>query len=99
FAHVSGEAEMSSFDDVAPQACAATVTQLLNRASAGNARAAADLLPLVYEHLRRLAAERMRQRGAGQTLQATALVDEAYLRLVHDANVRGWNGRSHFFAA
>ena len=75
------------------------VTQLLDAAAAGNPKAAAELLPLVYDELRKLAAARMAEEKPGQTLQATALVHEAYLRLVGDGQVRDWNGRGHFFAA
>src|SRR5437899_5701331 len=75
------------------------VTRLLDAAAAGDRRAAADLLPLVYDELRQLAAARMAAEAPGQTLQATALVHEAYLRLVgNDPGVQ-WNGRGHFFAA
>ena len=74
------------------------VTRILDRVQQGEARAAEELLPLVYEELRRLAALRMAQEAPGQTLQPTALVHEAWLRLVgpHDQQ---WNGRGHFFAA
>jgi RNA polymerase sigma factor (TIGR02999 family) len=72
-------------------------TRLLDAASAGDARAAEELLPLVYEELRKLAASRLAEEKPGQTLQATALVHEAYLRLV--GNEQPWNGRGHFFAA
>jgi RNA polymerase sigma factor (TIGR02999 family) len=75
------------------------VTRLIDAAAAGDPRAAADLLPLVYDELRRLAVARMAGEKAGQTLQATALVHEAYLRLVGDGNGRDWNGRAHFFGA
>jgi RNA polymerase sigma factor (TIGR02999 family) len=78
---------------------AATVTRLVNEAGAGDARAAADLLPLVYERLRALAASRMRQEHADQTMQATSLVHEAYLRLVDAEKVQRWDSRWHFFAA
>jgi RNA polymerase sigma factor (TIGR02999 family) len=75
------------------------VTQILSAIEAGDPRAAAQLLPLVYDELRKLAAARMADEKPGQTLQATALVHEAYLRLVgHDPGVQ-WNGRGHFFAA
>jgi RNA polymerase sigma factor (TIGR02999 family) len=77
----------------------AAVTRLLNEVSAGDPRAAADLLPLVYERLRALAGQKMRQERSDQTLQATALVHEAYLRLVEGANGQSWDGRWHFFAA
>ena len=75
------------------------VTQLLRRAEAGDRHAAAELLPLVYDELRKLAAARMAAESPGQTLDATALVHEAYLRLVGDGQPRDWNGRGHFFAA
>src|SRR5690348_16133853 len=78
---------------------AASVTQLLNEASAGDARASAELLPLVYEQLRALAAIRMRQERPDQTLQATALVHEAYIRLVDQTRLPRWDGRWHFFGA
>src|SRR5262245_61555897 len=75
------------------------LTHLLDAAAAGDCRAAADLLPLVYDELRKLAAARMAAEAPGQTLQATALVHEAYLRLVGDGQPRNWDGRGHFFAA
>jgi RNA polymerase sigma factor (TIGR02999 family) len=75
------------------------VTHLLDAAAAGDRHAAADLLPLVYDELRKLAAARIAAEGPGQTLQATALVHEAYLRLVGGEEPRDWNGRGHFFAA
>jgi DNA-directed RNA polymerase specialized sigma24 family protein len=68
--------------EVTNQVSAAVVTRLLNDAASGNARAAAELLPLVYDELRRLARQKMGQERAGHTLEATALVHEAYLRLV-----------------
>src|SRR5882672_7676946 len=74
------------------------VTQILQAVGRGQARATEDLLPLVYDELRRLAAARMAQEAAGQTLQATALVHEAWLRLVGDGE-RTWENRAHFFAA
>jgi RNA polymerase sigma factor (TIGR02999 family) len=80
-------------------ACAAKVTTLLNEAGAGNSRASAELLPLVYEQLRALAARKIGQERADQTLQATALVHEAYLRLVDTTKVQLWESRWHFFAA
>jgi RNA polymerase sigma factor (TIGR02999 family) len=73
------------------------VSRILSAATAGDPRAAAELLPLVYEELRKLAAARLAEEKPGQTLQATALVHEAYLRLV--GNEQAWNGRGHFFAA
>ena len=74
------------------------ITGLFSAIELGDSRAAELLLPLVYGELRRLAAERLAQEAPGQTLQATALVHEAYLRLV-GAEDPGWNGRGHFFAA
>ncbi len=76
----------------------ANLTVLLNAAGEGDSRAASELLPVVYDELRRLASQRMAHEPAGLTLQATALVHEAYLRLIKDTDVR-WNGRNHFFAA
>jgi RNA polymerase sigma factor (TIGR02999 family) len=75
------------------------LTQILNGLERGDPRAARDLLPLVYDELRRLAAQRLAQEQPGQTLQATALVHEAYLRLVGRDKEAAWNGRGHFFAA
>lgn len=75
------------------------VTRILSAIDAGDPSAAEKLLPLVYEELRKLAAQRLVQEKPGQTLQATALVHEAYLRLVDGAQARHWNGRGHFFAA
>jgi RNA polymerase sigma factor (TIGR02999 family) len=74
------------------------VTRLLDAAAAGDPTAATELLPLVYEELRKLAAARLAEEKPGQTLQPTALVHEAYLRLV-SGQPDGWNGRRHFFAA
>ncbi len=74
------------------------VTQLLDAVSRGEAQAAAQLLPLVYEELRRLAAGYLDQERPGQTLQPTALVHEAYLRLVGGEPDAPWQGRSHFVA-
>src|SRR6187397_2766253 len=75
------------------------VTQILSDLGRGDDRAAAQLLPLVYEELRKLAAQRLRHEAAGQTLQATVLVHEAYVRLVDVDQPQQWNGRGHFFAA
>ena len=75
------------------------VTLLLEAVAAGNRRAAADLLPLVYDELRKLAAARMAGESPHQTLQPTALVHEAYLRLVGTADGPHWDHRGHFFAA
>ncbi len=75
------------------------VTHILNAIEQGDPHAAAGLLPLVYDELRRLATARMAREKPGQTLQATALVHEAYLRLVDGAQAQHWNSRRHFFAA
>ena len=75
------------------------VTRLLDAAAAGDRKAAADLLPLVYDELRKLAAARMAAESPDQTLQPTALVHEAYLRLVGPADETRWDNRGHFFAA
>jgi RNA polymerase sigma factor (TIGR02999 family) len=75
------------------------VTLLLDAAAAGDRKAAADLLPLVYDELRKLAAARMTAEASNQTLQPTALVHEAYLRLVGPADDARWDNRGHFFAA
>src|SRR5438128_1847836 len=75
------------------------VTQILSAIEQGDPSAAEQLLPLVYDELRRLAAERMAQEKPGQTLQATALVHDAYLRLVDVEKAQHWNSRGHFFAA
>ena len=75
------------------------VTRILSGIEAGDPHAAAQLLPLVYGELRKLAAQKLAQENAGQTLQATALVHEAYLRLVDTDQVQHWNSRGHFFAA
>lgn len=74
------------------------MTRILERAQAGDSQAAAELLPLVYDELRRLAAHRLAGEAPGQTLQPTALVHEAWLKLSGAEN-RNWNGREHFFAA
>jgi RNA polymerase sigma factor (TIGR02999 family) len=75
------------------------VTQILSQIENGDPSAAEQLLPLVYDELRKLATARLAQEKPGQTLQATALVHEAYLRLVHDSQDWQWNSRGHFFAA
>jgi RNA polymerase sigma factor (TIGR02999 family) len=75
------------------------VTHILSAIEAGDAHAAEQLLPLVYDELRQLAAQKLGQEKPGQTLQATALVHEAYLRLVDVKQAQHWNGRGHFFAA
>lgn len=75
------------------------VTQILDAIGAGDPHAASRLLPLVYDELRKLAARRLTNERAGQTLDATGLVHEAYLRLVGSAGGERWNSRGHFFAA
>src|SRR5256714_4846303 len=75
------------------------VTQILSAIEQGDPHAAEQLLPLVYDELRRLAAQRLAQEKPGQTLQATALVHEAYLRLVDVDQAQHWDSRRHFFAA
>ena len=76
----------------------ADVTRILNAIERGDAKATDELLPLVYEELRLLAAQKLSHEPPGQTLQATALVHEAYVRLVGDAS-QGWANQGHFFAA
>jgi len=76
-----------------------SITQILAAVEQGDPIASEKLLPLVYEELRKLAAQRLAQEKSGQTLQATALVHEAYLRLVDADRTQEWNGRGHFFAA
>jgi RNA polymerase sigma factor (TIGR02999 family) len=75
------------------------VTQILARIGEGQSSAAAELLPLVYDELRRLAQSRLAKEAPGQTLQPTALVHEAYMRLVDDSGKAKFNSRGHFFAA
>jgi RNA polymerase sigma factor (TIGR02999 family) len=75
------------------------ITSLLSDIENGDPKAAEGLLPLVYEELRKLAARRLAQEKPGQTIQATALVHEAYVRLVEGEAARRWNSRGHFFAA
>lgn len=75
------------------------VTRILSAVEQGDPRAAERLLPLVYDELRRLAAQGLAHEKPGQTLQATALVHEAYLRLVDDEKAKQWDSRGHFFAA
>jgi RNA polymerase sigma factor (TIGR02999 family) len=74
-------------------------TRILDAVAQGDPSAAEQLLPLVYDELRKLAAHKLAAEKAGQTLQATALVHEAYLRLVSEERGQHWNGRGHFFAA
>jgi RNA polymerase sigma factor (TIGR02999 family) len=75
------------------------VTEILSAIEQGDPYASGQLLPLVYDELRRLAAQRLAREKPGQTLEATALVHEAYLRLVDTDKVQQWNSRGHFFAA
>jgi RNA polymerase sigma factor (TIGR02999 family) len=75
------------------------VTQILSAIEKGDPHAAEQLLPLVYDELRRLAAQKLADEKPGQTLQATALVHDAYLRLVDVEKVQQWNSRGHFFGA
>ena len=75
------------------------VTRVLSAIEQGNPRAAEELLPLVYDELRKLAAQKLAQEKPGQTLEATALVHEAYLRLVDVEKAQHWDSRGHFFAA
>jgi RNA polymerase sigma factor (TIGR02999 family) len=90
---------MPPLDDATDLACLVKVTTLLNQAGRGDLRASADLLPLVYQQLRSLAGQKLRQERPDQTLQATALVHEAYLRLVDRSQIQLWESRWHFFAA
>ena len=75
------------------------VTQILNQIEDGDGQAAEKLLPLVYDELRKLAAAKMAKEDPGQTLQATALVHDAYIRLVDVQKAQHWDSRGHFFAA
>lgn len=75
------------------------VTRILHAIEHGDAKASNELLPLVYQELRRLAAHKMASEASGHTLQATALVHEAYMRLVGPGQAQQWDGRGHFFAA
>jgi len=75
------------------------VTRLLNEIQQGDPQAAAELLPLVYQELRRLAAQKLAGEGPGHTLQPTALVHEAYMKLIGPDPLRTWKGRTHYFSA
>ncbi len=86
-------------DQRAPDRATGDVTLILSRIEQGEPQAAEQLLPLVYEELRKLAAAKMAQEKPGQTLQATALVHEAYIRLVDADKAKHWDSRGHFFAA
>ena len=90
---------MSVANESHEPASTATVTRLLNEAGSGDPKAAGELLPLVYAQLRALAERKMQQERPDQTLQATALVHEAYLRLVDTTKVQLWDSRWHFFSA
>jgi RNA polymerase sigma factor (TIGR02999 family) len=86
-------------DYTAPVRAAGDVTRILSQIEQGDGHAAEQLLPLVYDELRKLAAAKMAQEKPGQTLQATALVHEAYIRLVDSDKAKHWDSRGHFFAA
>src|SRR5437588_10406322 len=75
------------------------LTRILSAIEKGDPHAAEQLLPMVYDALRKLAAQKLAQESPGQTLQATALVHEAYIRLVDVDKAQSWKGRGHFFAA
>ena len=75
------------------------MTRLLSAIEQGDAQAAEQLLPLVYDELRKLATQKLSQKKPGQTLQATALVHEAYIRLVDVEKAQHWDSRGHFFSA
>ena len=93
------DAGMPRSDDQRGDVCPAKVTSLMDAAGAGDPRASADLLPLVYQQLRAMAGRKMHRERADHTLQATALVHEAYLRLVGQSNAPRWESRRQFFAA
>jgi RNA polymerase sigma factor (TIGR02999 family) len=78
---------------------AVNITQILSKIQSGDSQAPSDLLPLIYDELRQLAAARMLNERSDHTLQATALVHEAYLRLVDPSDVQDWDSRGHFFSA
>jgi RNA polymerase sigma factor (TIGR02999 family) len=92
-------ARQQSDEDCGSSRSRGETTRILSRVEAGDAAAAAELLPLVYEQLRQLAAIQMAREKPGQTLQATALVHEAYLRLVDTQREQHWQGRGHFYRA
>ena len=94
-----GESSDSSCCTPHPPRSRGDVTQILSAIEEGDGQAAAQLLPLVYGELRRLAARKMAQEKPGQTLQPTALVHEAYVRLVRSCHSQRWNSRGHFFCA
>jgi len=86
-------------DSLAGDGSTTGVTQILSAIEHGDSQAAERLLPLVYDELRKLAAQKLAHEAPGQTLQATALVHEAYLRLVDGNQIQRWDSRGHFFAA
>lgn len=98
-AHSRGRFHVSISSGIVTLGRMTDVTRLLDAAATGDRQAAADLLPLVYDELRKLAAARMAAESPGQTLQPTALVHEAYLRLVGPTENARWENRGHFFAA
>ncbi len=93
------EPASAGFENAAASPMVGEVTRILSQIEQGDRRAADELLPLVYEELRNLAAAKLAQEKPGQTLQATALVHEAYIRLVDVDKAQRWNGRGHFFGA
>src|SRR5512145_606915 len=97
--HLSTKSEDGQHESPLTQEPMNEVTRILSAAGKGDPEAASKLLPLVYDELRRLAAQRLASERPGHTLQATALVHEAYLRLVDVQHVPHWDGRGHFFAA
>src|SRR5205807_1415907 len=94
-----GYTRLNRDESHAPESLMTDVTRILSAIEQGDPHAAEQLLPLVYEELRKLAAQKLAQERPGQTLQATALVHEAYLRLVEGEHAQHWNSRGHFFAA
>lgn len=93
----AGQACQPEPDEISP--VAGDVTRVLSQIERGDGHSAQQLLPLVYEELKKLAAAKMAQEKPGQTLQATALVHEAYLRLVDVQHAQHWNSRGHFYSA
>jgi RNA polymerase sigma factor (TIGR02999 family) len=96
---VGGYTSAKSSRPFKPEPVMSEVTQILSAIERGDPHAAEQLLPLVYDELRQLAAQKLAHEQPGQTLQATALVHEAYLRLVGGEQPQDWDGRGHFFAA
>ena len=89
----------SHHEEVPPAAVNDDVTRFISQIEQRDGHGAEQLLPLIYDELRKLAAQKLAEEQPGQTLQATALVHEAYLRLVNAQDGRGWDNRRHFFAA